>query len=209
MTEPSVRSVLHRARRTLRREYSLRGGTLPGIGLVALAPWLEHLRWAAKLRHVARRTTGAAAVTATGLAIATVVPFNAHTTHIRPTPPMAPALTVKTAATNAATPAARPRAHHVIAAAPAAVPAQADGRTSVPIRHTPHVCNAHAVGHTFSAGCQAPHTPTLYLKLPVPVAGQHGIGISNGSRLCESVPDTLVTECDRSTASSPSKGSQS
>jgi hypothetical protein len=78
------------------------------------------------------------------------------------------------------------------------------------MRHMPHMCNGHVVGRPFSAGCQAPHTPTLYVKLPVAIAGAHGIGISNGSRLCQSVPTTLVTECDRSTASSsPSKGSQS
>src|SRR3954454_7100594 len=47
MTEPSVRSLLHRARRTLRREYTVRGGTLPSLGLVALAPWLSGLHLAA------------------------------------------------------------------------------------------------------------------------------------------------------------------
>jgi RNA polymerase sigma-70 factor (ECF subfamily) len=41
LTEPTVRSLLHRARRTLRREYADRGGTLPAMGLVALAPWLR------------------------------------------------------------------------------------------------------------------------------------------------------------------------
>src|SRR4051812_10315353 len=75
MTEPSVRSLLHRARRTLRREYSTRGGSLPGVGLVALAPWLRGLRVAGRLRHVARKGAGAAAVAATGIAAATVVPF--------------------------------------------------------------------------------------------------------------------------------------
>src|SRR5206468_7071166 len=49
MTEPSVRSLLHRARRTLRREYTVRGGSLPGVGLVALAPWLHGLRVAGRL----------------------------------------------------------------------------------------------------------------------------------------------------------------
>src|SRR5207253_5910068 len=75
MTEPSVRSVLHRARRTLRREYASRGGTLPGVGLVALAPWLSGLHLAGKLRHLARRGGSAAAVAATGMAVVTVAPF--------------------------------------------------------------------------------------------------------------------------------------
>src|SRR5436305_6344537 len=43
LSEPSVRSVLHRARKTLRREYSLRGGSLPAVRLTALAPWLPGL----------------------------------------------------------------------------------------------------------------------------------------------------------------------
>ncbi|HMC71946.1 MAG TPA: sigma-70 family RNA polymerase sigma factor, partial [Mycobacteriales bacterium] len=34
LSEPSVRSVLHRARKSLRREYATRGGTLPAVGLV-------------------------------------------------------------------------------------------------------------------------------------------------------------------------------
>src|SRR5436305_718375 len=90
--EDALARALHRARRTLRREYAVRGGTLPGVGLVALAPWLEGLRWAAKMRHVARRTTGAAALAASGLAIVSVAPFGAHSSHIRPSPAMRPAL---------------------------------------------------------------------------------------------------------------------
>src|SRR3954451_13032408 len=78
MSEPSVRSLLHRARRTLRREYADRGGTLPAVGLIAFAPWLRGLRAANRVRHVARRGASAAAVAATGLAIATVLPFGAQ-----------------------------------------------------------------------------------------------------------------------------------
>src|SRR3954451_13695925 len=78
MTEPSVRSLLHRARRTLRREYADRGGTLPAVGLIAFAPWLRGLRAANRVRQVARRGASAAAVAATGLAIATVIPFGAQ-----------------------------------------------------------------------------------------------------------------------------------
>src|SRR5438270_3285056 len=78
LSEPTVRSLLHRARRTLRREYAVRGGTLPSLGLLALAPWLRGLRLAGRLRNAARKTTGAAAVTATGLAIATIAPLWSH-----------------------------------------------------------------------------------------------------------------------------------
>ena len=205
MTEPSVRSVLHRARRTLRREYAVRGGTLPGIGLVALAPWLEGLRWAAKLRHVARRTTGAAALTATGLVIATVAPLGAHTTRIHQIPPMMPALTVKTA--NVVHPASAP---HVAAAAarPAAahVPAAHSTRDWETLPHTRVICGARVAGKPFSAGCATHHKPTVYVTLPVPVAGNRQVGVSNGL-VCTAVPTTPVSQCDTST--SPSKGTKS
>src|SRR3954470_7966869 len=78
LSEPTVRSLLHRARRTLRREYAVRGGTLPSLGLVALAPWLRGLRVAGRLRDAARKTAAAAGVTATGLAVATVAPLWSH-----------------------------------------------------------------------------------------------------------------------------------
>jgi hypothetical protein len=39
------------------------------------------------------------------------------------------------------------------------------------------------------------------------VAGNHEIGVSNGSALCGALAATPVTECDRSTAD-PSKGSE-
>lgn len=205
MTEPSVRSVLHRARRTLRREYALRGGTLPGVGLIVLAPWLDGLRWASTLRHVARRTVGAATVAATGLVVATVVPFGAHTTRIHQSPPMRPALTVKAASSQQ--PAANARRRPVADVQQVAQTGSAwTGRTSVPIRHAPRLCGG-AAGVPLRAGCNAPHTPTLYVKLPMAVAGNHEIGVSNGSALCGALAATPVTECDRSTAD-PSKGSE-
>src|SRR4051812_25059157 len=75
LTEPTVRSLLHRARRTLRREYADRGGTLPTMGLVALAPWLRGLRFAGRVRDIARRGGTATAVAATGLTLATFAPL--------------------------------------------------------------------------------------------------------------------------------------
>src|SRR4051812_37933845 len=75
LSEPSVRSVLHRARKTLRREYSSRGGSLPAVGLVAFAPWLRGLRAAGPVRAAARRAATAAAATATGLAAVSAAPF--------------------------------------------------------------------------------------------------------------------------------------
>ncbi len=56
ITEPAVRSLLHRGRRALRREYAGRGGTLPLRSLTPLAPGLIALRGLNKLRVAARET---------------------------------------------------------------------------------------------------------------------------------------------------------
>ena len=71
MTEPAVRSVLTRARKALRREYALRGGTLPAGGLAVLAPWVAGLGLAGRLRRMVTRVTaptvlGAVGITALG-----------------------------------------------------------------------------------------------------------------------------------------------
>ena len=68
MTEPAVRSVLTRARKALRREYELRGGTVPVGGLAVLAPWIAGLGWADKLRKAANKLTAPAVLGAAGIA---------------------------------------------------------------------------------------------------------------------------------------------
>src|SRR3954469_10953043 len=98
LSEPSVRSVLRRARKTLRREYSSRGGSLPAVGLVAFAPWLRGLRAAGGVRAAARRAATAAAATATGLAAVSVVPFITPRHPGQAHPAMSPALGVRPAA---------------------------------------------------------------------------------------------------------------
>ena len=67
MTEPAVRSVLTRARKALRKEYALRGGTLPVGGLAVLAPWVAGLSWAGKLRAAVSRVSGPAALATIGV----------------------------------------------------------------------------------------------------------------------------------------------
>ena len=203
MTEPSVRSVLHRARKTLRREYTVRGGTLPGIALVALAPWLHGLRVADRLRQVAKRGAGAAGVAATGLVVATVVPFTSPHAPAHAAPPMKPALKVHKAVSTAP-------AHHRTAA-PAhtrAAPVQPTTVTRHPHRWAdripaPALCGGSAAGHEVSAGCTTHEKPTLYVQLPVPVAGNHGVGVSQDSdTVCAAVPTTPLTECDTNSPTS-------
>ncbi|MCW2598347.1 MAG: sigma-70 family polymerase sigma factor [Frankiales bacterium] len=80
MTEPAVRSVLTRARKALRKEYAVRGGTLPLGGLAVLAPWATALGCAGRLRRVAARLTTPAALGAVGITALTCLvlsPFDA------------------------------------------------------------------------------------------------------------------------------------
>lgn len=65
ITEPAVRSLLHRGRKALRKEFKDRTGSLPLNGLVPFAPWLVALKAAGKLRGAARtfaKSTSTAAV---------------------------------------------------------------------------------------------------------------------------------------------------
>jgi RNA polymerase sigma-70 factor (ECF subfamily) len=194
LSEPTVRSLLHRARRTLRREYAARGGTLPSLGLVALAPWLRGLHWANRLRSVARKGAVGTATAATGLAIATVAPLWSH-----PTPAHANALPAQHDSANART--APVRTTHVlaarhVAAAPAvhvAAPKVAAPREShTQIKVLPTGCTRTGVG----VGCSAPKDSTLFVQLP----NHKDVGVSNGYLPieCGSVPATPVTHCEPS-----------
>ena len=70
ITEPAVRSLLHRGRKALRQEYAARGGTLPFRGLVPLAPGLMALRGLGRLRSAARQGMRANAGAFASLSIA-------------------------------------------------------------------------------------------------------------------------------------------
>lgn len=92
MTEAAVRSTLHRARRSLRREYAARGGVVGAAGLVALAPWLPALRRLHRLRQVASALAGSAVLGAAGLGALGTVPAPFHLA--TPPLPRAPAISV-------------------------------------------------------------------------------------------------------------------
>lgn len=70
ITEPAVRSLLHRGRRALRQEYTSRGGTLPMRGLAPFAPWLLALRSLGKVRTVAKGAAKASIPAVSALALA-------------------------------------------------------------------------------------------------------------------------------------------
>jgi len=190
LTEPTVRSLLHRARRTLRREYAERGGTLPTMGLVALAPWLRGLRFAGRVRAIAKRGGGAAAIAATGLAITAVAPLWAHTAPpAHAATPMhgyvAKAQQVSTTtAKHRAVATSRPATH--VAAPPSAV---APSTPRHPHYHLPPQLPA-ACAYGGGGGCTKP-TDTLYLNLP----NGKAVGVSIDVVKCTDLPTTPVTAC--------------
>src|SRR3954469_12580387 len=192
LSEPTVRSLLHRARRTLRREYAVRGGTLPSLGLVALAPWLRGLRFAGRLRDAARKTAGAAAVTATGLAVATIAPIWSHHTpaHVNAAPHP---FVVKTVAH----PLTAVRSSHVVNApvAPAAVTVAhpPSGHKTHILSRLPRVnCSSDAA---VTAGCDTAVKPTLYVNTP---AKQLGVSLEDLPVDCTELPSTPATHCEPS-----------
>src|SRR5947209_18241819 len=195
LSEPTVRSLLHRARRTLRREYAERGGTLSSMGLLAFAPWLNGLRLAGRLRHAAKKTGVAAAATGAGIAVATIAPLWSSPapvhTHAAPAQPFV----VKAQASHL-------RMTRQAVTAPAtpaqAAAASAGGKTLTPETHTPvrvpvvhHTCTNGGVG----LQCAAPAGPTLYLHL-----GTHDVGLTNDvvPVSCTVLPQTAISSCDPS-----------
>jgi len=195
LSEPTVRSLLHRARRTLRREYAQRGGTFPALGLVALAPWMRGLRFAAAVRKVARKSAGAAATTATGLAIVTVAPLWTHSSPSQPTMLRSPHLAINSAQANPVH--TRPAAAGPTGTSPtstALATTATDNDHPQRVRIVPHACTKKGVG----TNCAAPQASTLYLV--VPTRGQHAIGLENSILPvdCTKLPATPLTHCQPS-----------
>ncbi len=69
ITEPAVRSLLHRGRKALRKEFKDRTGALPLNGLVPFAPWLLALRAAGQVRKAAKTTMSNPATATAALAL--------------------------------------------------------------------------------------------------------------------------------------------
>ena len=188
LSEPTVRSLLHRARKTLRREYADRGGTLPAMGLVALAPWLKGLRFAGRLRDVARRGGSAAAVAATGLVVATVAPWSSPThAHAIALPPVH-AYVAKAQTSIAPT--------RVAAASSTPTVAKVRATVAEPVNHFKHVTHVPCQDvNGYSVNCTSHEGNTLFVM----VNGQD-VGIATNDISCSTVPDTALTHCQPGTA---------
>ena len=73
ISEPAVRSLLHRGRKALRKEFKERTGSVPLGGLAPFAPWLLALKAAGKVRGAARTVAKSSAGTAVALSITALI----------------------------------------------------------------------------------------------------------------------------------------
>lgn len=186
LSEPTVRSLLHRARRALRREYSARGGTVPVGGLLVLAPWLRGMRFLTRLRDLGRKS-GAASVAVTGLAVAGVLAIGATPVHVRPlAPPTGRAEVVGASHTVAATigPTAPDAPPH-----PTAVARADAGDDSID-----PVLRACSDGVGVNCRAPLPTHPVLY----VGPAAIRTVGVTTGPLDCHVLPATPLSSCENS-----------
>jgi RNA polymerase sigma factor (sigma-70 family) len=215
MTEPAVRSVLTRARKALRKEYALRGGTLPVGGLAVLAPWIAGLSLADKLRRVAARVTAPAALGAVGITALgglMLSPFGGGSQDGASTyrPSQAVVTTVSsssTATTQAVAPAAPVPAQKISLKAPVVAQPTVIGPPTA-LSPVNNVCGAYVGG----TGCESTKTDTTYLDVMLP---ENALGVSYLAAQqnlvpCTSVPLNPLLACRPANPSSkpPANGAQ-
>ena len=205
MTEPAVRSVLSRARKSLRKEFATRGGTLPGGGLAALAPWLDGLGWLDRLRRVALRAAAPAAVGAASLGVVTgalVGPWDAAPA---PDAVVRPAV-VSAPASEAAVVPDPPAAAPVVAAAavpeePAPAARERRERTTTRLADAglSRTCVTTPDGTAGAGGahCSPTGRTVLHVGPPLPPnpTGIGRVGVETSKVGCEELPALPLTSC--------------
>lgn len=204
LTEPAVRSLLHRGRRALRAEYAARGGTLPLRSLVPLAPALLALRGINRLRSAARQTVRGHAPAFATMSLAAVVALGMTVGSgiggLRTTPPAdvigADQLDQSTYSVSAVT-SGDVRATDVVASV---TPAAA--RPSTPRAALTAVLPAACTRTASRSTCIQPDADmrgdVLYIgpELPEnPVVERVSVS-SNYVAICETTPTTPVTQCE-------------
>jgi RNA polymerase sigma factor (sigma-70 family) len=221
MTEPAVRSVLTRARKALRKEYALRGGTLPVGGLAVLAPWIASLTRVDKLRRLVTRATapaalGAVAITTLGGLILsplgigavggdTFTPSQAVvSSHAVPA-----AVTTTIASAAPSTPLSSPTVTGPATATPTA-PAQDHRALLLPAqRACVTTQQGYAAGGLHSSCNQAAPRggSTLFVKVPLPghPIYQQYVAIQMNDIACQAVPTQPVLGCTETTQPGASK----
>ena len=210
MTEPAVRSVLTRARKSLRQEYARRGGTLPVGGLAVLAPWLAGLSWANKLRRLAGRVTGPAMLATIGItALGGMVlsPLGPGSMHTGTT--FTPAQAVVTSQDEPVD----VRSQHRLRTAPAAVGTARPAVTATVPSARPHgaltaIDGTCGLGSTRSGGpgvggkgCSGAHPRhDIYVNLPLPAplsdaTGYSYLHVETSDDACQNLPDNPALKC--------------
>jgi RNA polymerase sigma-70 factor (ECF subfamily) len=221
MTEPAVRSVLTRARKALRKEYALRGGTLPVGGLAVLAPWVAGLGWADRLRRVAAKVSAPAALSAVGItALGGLVlsPFSVAPGHSATTFRPAQAVVVSpdnevrlhpgALAVTATKPASHPTTStpdgtnglsHLLGEVPTSTPCvndtdSDDGHDSLPVVLGDEAPTA---GSSSCDAAQATHGNILYVSEPLPAnpTGFRYVSVTSDYAQCPAVPTNPVIKC--------------
>ena len=213
MTEPAVRSLLTRARKALRREYQVRGGTLPGAGLAGLAPWVTGTGWLERLRSALVRTgtpaalglatlgivTGALVAPAPAVPVPDAAPAVTAAAADRPPAPASPAVAALPAPPGATPVAPEPAPEPAPAAAPE--PERSSVATGV-LRTTGLTGTCVGAGGAGAGGTDcAPEAQAVTLgvdtsavPLPEPVADQLPVFQSNAVG-CEHLPAVPLTTC--------------
>ncbi len=210
MTEPAVRSLLSRARKALRREFTVRGGTLPAGGLAALAPWVDGMSWLERLRRLGTRAAAPAAVAVVGVGVlggALLAPATfADPPAVRPAVVRSQApvgADSRPAPTSPATTAGR------LGSASATLvpaPAGADSPREVPLhRRALDRLDATCVGAagvgaggydcTGRTGDELVVLPLAPLPEPVDLPGDGGAGLELSGPLCDTLPALPLTRC--------------
>jgi RNA polymerase sigma-70 factor (ECF subfamily) len=203
MTEPAVRSILTRARKALRKEYAIRGGTLPVAGLSALAPWVTGLRLVDRLRGAATRIAAPTALGLAGVGLlggALTTPWAQHGAGAANGAAPAAAAAVRAASVTAAV-VHDPAPARTRAARPAARPGAARSATYVPTRLDRGPLGRTCVSDVAGAeGCTRPGRTgdsTLYVgpTLPDNPTGVRDVGVKSSKIDCSAVPTLPALTC--------------
>lgn len=212
LSEPTVRSLLHRARRALRREYASRGGTLPFAGVAVLGPWLNPLHNARRLRAAASAFVGTTALGVFSIGVFSIA-TPTHTTisavpHSSPIHSAAAQAPIRDADVGKAV---KTRTFATVVPATAISSAQVSPH---PLgSRLPAACNAKSVG----VNCSKPYTPrALWLRMPTGeriYVGSFDIGCNvAGAIPAATTFSTNLIGCDsapsKANSKSPSGGSQ-
>jgi RNA polymerase sigma-70 factor (ECF subfamily) len=204
LTEPTVRSLLHRARRTLRREYAARGGTLPVAGLAVLAPWRGGVHNVSRLRDVARQILAPAGAGAAAISILGVTTLFGGGAHHLTTPAvnLAPSQSAVATSRLPSTTSGPSATAAALATSGGATPPSSTAHAGHPFGFLNHQCaRTPKTGETSGrAGLNCHYdstTPALVVRVPLPnnPTGLHYVGITSNKVDCRKLPKAPIARC--------------